>query len=96
MHKLGYLHNDIKPENVLINTHSDKALTTFEEIDLILIDFGISHKFQDSKNIHCQDFFQAKQREFNFEGNLIFSSVNLFVPHSNFKTSLIFRTNKKR
>ena len=42
MHKIGFLHLDIKPDNVLIGL-KDKT-------KLCLIDFGISEKFLDNEN----------------------------------------------
>ena len=42
MHEAGYLHCDIKPDNVI---------GTFEDTDT-LIDFGLAHRFQDNKGKH--------------------------------------------
>ena len=42
MHEAGYVHCDIKPDNVMV-TFEDKAT---------LIDFGLAHRFQDQKGKH--------------------------------------------
>jgi serine/threonine protein kinase len=45
LHNLGFVHCDIKPDNILIS--SDKKDNT-----ILLVDFGLSHKFTGSDGSH--------------------------------------------
>ena len=60
LHSFGYLHRDLKPQNVLLNKNK-----------LVLIDFGASTKFVDENNFHIK--FKSNV---GFVGNLAFSSCN--------------------
>ena len=61
---MGYLHLDIKPDNILIGDGQG---------DIYLIDYGISEKYQDDDYNHKV----AKKRK-NIFGNLSFMSKNAF------------------
>ena len=60
-HELGYLHLDIKPDNVLIGPRKTGKLC--------LIDYGISEKYLDSNNKHRQPVSRDC-----IDGNLLFMS----------------------
>jgi len=42
LHQVGYTHNDIKPNNIMINSNND----------VVLIDLGFTTKFMDSSTKH--------------------------------------------
>ena len=63
LHKIGYIHNDIKPANILVG---------FKDPGVIyLIDFGISHQYVNSDGAHIKFKFQE-----HFSGNFLFASFN--------------------
>ena len=70
MHSIGYIHCDIKPDNILIgDAVKNPALMN----KLYLIDFGISQKYVDSQGKHL-----PFNQDMPFKGNVIFSSKNAF------------------
>ena len=67
LHSIGFVHNDLKLENILIGTNSSKTLEKF-----YLIDFGISSQYYDfAKNEHI-----PLRRDVGFKGTFRFSSQN--------------------
>lgn len=64
IHSLGYVHCDIKPENFMYTKDGS------DTDDIVLIDFGMVHKYRDSKNKHIQ-YGQAE----DFKGTPSFSSL---------------------
>ena len=59
LHSVGYVHNDIKPGNIMMS----------KDYDTTLIDFGFAKKYVDSNNKHL------KQTPVdNFQGNILFAS----------------------
>jgi serine/threonine protein kinase len=72
VHSAGYLHNDIKPQNIMINLNAS-GKTYSEFINVILIDFNVSTKFRDSSR---PDKHVNRSKVENFEGNILFSSLN--------------------
>ncbi len=68
VHELGFLHLDIKPENMMVDKDSDNNLSV-----LRLIDFGISKRFLDSKGEHV-----SEQTRCQFSGSLLFASKTAF------------------
>jgi len=63
LHELGYVHNDLKLENIVIG-HEDKSL-------IYLIDFGLSTKYLDKDGKHVKQYFTEY-----FSGNFLFASIN--------------------
>ena len=63
IHKTGYLHLDIKLDNVRIS----------QDNRVVLIDYGRSRKFELSRDIHCPDTGQMEW------GNVHFASHNAFM-----------------
>lgn len=68
LHALGYLHMDIKPENILIENNE---FTNLSSCNLKMIDFGLTMTFRDSKGNHVSMSKQA-----DFRGNILFASKN--------------------
>ena len=63
---MGYVHLDIKPDNIVIGKDSDKN-------KLFLIDYGISERFLTKEGKH------RSQRNMDYVyGNLIYMSKNAF------------------
>lgn len=69
MHKLNFVHNDIKLENILVG-HSDSNM-------LYLIDFGLASSYLDERGVHIQ-----KKQLFKFSGNFLFASLNSCRGHN--------------
>ena len=63
LHSIGFIHNDIKPDNLLIDT--EKGDTIY------MIDFGLSEPYRD----HYQKHIEYKKVN-EFTGNFIFASLN--------------------
>ena len=70
LHEKGYIHNDLKPDNVMIGDPEDPE--SFYQIHLI--DFGLSTKFLNEDGSHVK-----QHNDVNFRGNTIFSSKNAFM-----------------
>ena len=70
LHSIGYIHCDIKPDNIMIGDHQQNP----NEINkLYLVDFSFSQKYIDENGNH----FPLKTG-LPFKGNVIFSSKNVF------------------
>ena len=63
LHQCGYVHNDLKLENILIGNHDPETI--------YLIDFGLSKSYIDKKGNHKEKKFTSK-----FSGNFMFASLN--------------------
>lgn len=63
MNKLGYVHNDIKLENILIGKDDPSIV--------YIIDFGLTCKYLDQNQKHIEKEYIEK-----FTGNYLFASLN--------------------
>jgi casein kinase 1 len=70
-HNMGYLHLDIKPDNILIGSAARERL---ESSTIVLIDYGISKKWKDEHDEHIPE-----NRMVPFSGNVLFASKNAFM-----------------
>ena len=72
LHSLGYVHGDIKPQNILFNINwpSTLAENTWDlNNKFVLIDFGVSRKYVDEHGV------QLSQSKVDvFKGNLEFAA----------------------
>jgi serine/threonine protein kinase len=73
MHNIGYIHLDLKPDNILIGSGD---LQNPRSKMVYLIDFGISRKYREPDGTHVP--FRV---DVPFTGNLVFSSVNSFLSY---------------
>ena len=71
LHDLGYIHCDIKPDNILIG---DVQKDSQQINKLYLIDFGISESYLNNQGSHL-----PFKTGVPFKGNVIFSSKNAFA-----------------
>lgn len=70
LHNHGYLHADLKPDNVLIASTNRLRV---ESSQMILIDFGIAKSWKDTFGRHI-----PFRERVPFSGNLLFASKNAF------------------
>jgi serine/threonine protein kinase len=70
LHKLGYIHHDLKLDNFLIGTRDKSNLSSSE---IILVDFGLARKYLDEEGKHIP--FESNVK---FVGNLVYASHNAF------------------
>jgi serine/threonine protein kinase len=68
LHGIGFLHNDLKLENVLVGNSDGEDLSTMK-----LIDFGLCKPYLDDDGKHVKPGFSL------FCGNLAFCSVNAML-----------------
>lgn len=66
LHDIGYLHMDIKTENILIGSNDYKTVLSST---LKMIDFGLTLSYLDSDCNHVK-----KSRSNDFRGNILFAS----------------------
>lgn len=71
LHNLGYLHLDLKPDNILLGSSN---MHKIESSTLYLIDYGISKKYLDEFGDHIPESNRVP-----FQGNIIFASKNAFM-----------------
>ena len=76
LHTLGYIHLDLKPENITIKTDD---FTHPESSIVCLIDFGISKSYLTENGSHIE--FETNVA---FNGNLLFASPNALRQFCNF------------
>ena len=63
MNRLGYVHNDLKLENILIGYRDPSVI--------YLVDFGLTCKFLNDDGTHIE-----KEDMEKFTGNFLFASLN--------------------
>lgn len=63
MHEIGYVHNDLKLENIVIGHINPEVL--------YLIDFGLVHSIKKKDGSHIEI-----EKTSNFSGNFLFASVH--------------------
>jgi len=74
-HSIGYVFNDLKPDNILVGTDTEGDPLK----NLKLIDFGLSTPYlKKIKDIDKLSDQHIKCLKTNFKGNLAFSSFNAF------------------
>jgi serine/threonine protein kinase len=83
LHDLGFVYNDLKPDNILIGDDSIKQYISqkakgFEESDMAnhklrLIDFGLASRYLDNEGNHIAEGGQTK-----FKGSMLFASSTAF------------------
>jgi len=74
MHQAGYIYNDLKPDNILLdyNLDLDKLSRSGKNLNINVIDFGFSTRnINKTTNKHIE-----KSRLDTFRGNMIFASIN--------------------
>ena len=67
MHKAGYVHCDMKPDNILVGNQPDSINTIY------LIDYGLAHKYLD---LSTGDHLKMPTTS-NFKGSISYCSLNL-------------------
>jgi serine/threonine protein kinase len=70
LHKLGYVHRDIKLENICIGWKKGQDL---DNINLVLIDYGLARKFQLNQVVADEEIVDEKG---GFSGNYMFAAKN--------------------
>ena len=79
LHSLGYVHGDIKPQNILFDSNWSESKTE-NVCDLnhkfVLIDFGVSRKYIDENGVQL---FHSKVD--TFKGNLEFAASECLQKH---------------
>jgi serine/threonine protein kinase len=74
VHQCGYVHLDIKPDNILLASSNYKHIGSSE---ICLIDFGIAQTWRNEDGSHV-----PQQKIKRFCGNILFSSHNAFKGYS--------------
>ena len=70
LHELGFIHQDLKLENILIGSKNKSSPSSSQ---IILVDFGLASRYQSEEGNHTPFVSNVK-----FVGNLVYSSHNAF------------------
>lgn len=73
LHSIGYIHADLKPDNILLASANRKIKKSSK---IILIDYGISRSYRDAFGDHV-----PFRKKVPFCGNLLFASKNAFLQY---------------
>ena len=79
LHSLGYVHGDIKPQNILFESSGlgwKSQADSNSSYRFVLIDFGISRKFVDEEG-----FLLSNKKLDVFRGNLEFAACEWLQKH---------------
>ena len=71
LHSIGYVHNDLKPDNILVGKHGERG----DLSHIKLIDFGMAKKYK----VKPENRKTEKLKAFGYDeagGNLAFASPN--------------------
>ena len=72
LHSIGFVYNDLKPDNICIGNTQNKNLHVLK-----LIDFGLATPYRENI-IESKEYRHVKREHKSFCGNLAFSSKNAF------------------
>mmetsp|Transcript_37766 Transcript_37766/g.57823 ORF Transcript_37766/g.57823 Transcript_37766/m.57823 type:complete len:136 (+) Transcript_37766:384-791(+) len=77
VHKAGYVYNDLKPDNIMLNYSANpkeehSEVSCFEGVNLHLVDFGFCTVYKDRKNGELYPREIIKK----FRGNLRYASAD--------------------
>lgn len=88
LHQLGYCHNDIKPDNILLFSGD---YSRSESSILTLIDFSAAQRYLEDDGTHVKT-----KKSSDFNGNFAYSSKYHMMGFSRFALSYPYRPFKKR
>ncbi|CDW75475.1 ck1 family protein kinase [Stylonychia lemnae] len=86
LHDVGFIHRDIKPNNILFNNPLIEDIQDYSYSEVNLIDYGISKSYLTKDGWHI-----LNEKQSRFTGNLLFSSVF----QMRFQVMTLFRSQKK-
>ena len=65
LHKIGYVHCDLKPDNILISADT-------EDDEIYLIDYGLAHTYLDENGNHMEH-----PKKVSFKGSISYCGLNI-------------------